>query len=216
MRAREFYPSHFMATDETVRKIQRRFVDYFPEGGTVADLGCGVGVFLDLLRKSGRNGIGVDHLEYCVSRCREQGLEAVQQNVFEFLRLHPGQLDGIMASHLIEHFSTSDGLELLQLMVEALKPNGVVFIMTPSYHDVLVSSERFWLDVSHVRPYPLRLLDAIFQHVGLTVIDQGYDPVTKVRPGIIHPRSFYRWLIGKIRFGKLYDVGDAFIVGRKP
>lgn len=216
MRARDFYPSHFVATDETVRTIQRRFVHYFPAGGTVADLGCGAGVFLDLLQQSGRKGIGVDHLDYCITRCRERGLEAIQQNVFDFLSQHTGRLDGIMASHLIEHFPTNDGLELIQLMYDALKPSGVVFIMTPTYHDILVSSERFWLDVSHVRPYPIRLLEAIFQHVGFQVIDQGYDPVTKVRPGIIHPRSFYRWMMGKIRFGKMYDVGDAFIVGTKP
>lgn len=51
--------------------------------------------------------------------------------------------------------------------------------------------------------------------MGIELIDSGYDPNTKVSPGIYHLRSFTRWLIGKIRFGKFYDVGDVFIVGRK-
>ncbi len=212
---KEFNPSHFMATDDTVRRIQRGFLRYFPERGLVADLGCGVGVFLDLLRASGRKGIGVDHLPSCVARCREQGLEAVQENVFTFLRNHPGRFDGVIASHLIEHFPTSEALELVHLIYDALKPGGVAFIMTPAYHDVLVSSERFWLDVSHVRPYPLRLIEAFYLHAGFAVVDQGYDPATRVRPAPWHVRSFYRWMMGKVRFGRLYDVGDAFIVGRK-
>ncbi|MBI3189637.1 MAG: hypothetical protein HYZ33_03215 [Ignavibacteriales bacterium] len=100
-------------------------------------------------------------------------------------------------------------------MYNALRPDGIIFLMTPAYNDFLVSSERFWLDISHVRPYPILLLDAVFTHLGIEVIQKGYDKKTRIHPSIIHPRSFVRYWIAKLRFGKYYDVGDAFIVGRK-
>lgn len=212
----DFHPSHFMASPDHVRKIQRRFLRYFPEKGRIADLGCGVGVFLDLLKESGRTGCGVDSFAQYVAQCRANGHEAFCEDVFTFLRNRRGEFDGVIASHLIEHFSPKEGMELLVAMRDLLRPGGVLFVMTPTYHDLLVSSERFWLDMSHIRPYPLPILDAMFHHLGLEVIDQGYDRQTRVQPGVLHPRSFYRHVIAKIRFGKYYDIGDAFIVGKKP
>ncbi|HUN66159.1 MAG TPA: class I SAM-dependent methyltransferase [Bacteroidota bacterium] len=211
----DFHPSHFMADPGHVRSIQRRFLRYFPEKGRVADLGCGVGVFLDLLRESGRTGCGVDSFAEYIDLCRSRGHEAYCEDIFTFLRSRPGQFDGVIGSHIIEHFHPKEGMDLLVGMRDLLRPGGILFLMTPSYHDLLVSSERFWLDMSHIRPYPLPILDAMLSHLGMTIVDKGYDPKTRVRPAIYHPRSFYRYWMAKLRFGKYYDVGDTFIVARK-
>lgn len=215
MNISEFHPSHFFGSPEIVKNIYSRFVEYFPEGGEVADLGCGEGAFLELLKTSGRKGTGVDITEKFITELRARGFDAVQQDVLEFLRSHSSEFDGIFASHLIEHFPAGEGLQLLELMYQALRPHGIMFVMTPSYQDILVSSERFWLDLSHVRPYPLPLLEALFQHLGLEIIDKGYEEKTRIHPSIIHPRSTLRHYIAKLRFGKLYNAGDAFIVGKK-
>lgn len=142
----DFHPNCFVAPPSLTRKFQQRFVAFYPEGGTVLDLGCGEGVFLDLLHETGRRGIGVEHTEQFVRKCRARGHEVHQQDVFEFLETHKNEFDGVFASHLIEHFPTREGLRLIQLMFECLRKDGVLIIVTPTFQDILVSGERFWLD----------------------------------------------------------------------
>jgi 2-polyprenyl-3-methyl-5-hydroxy-6-metoxy-1,4-benzoquinol methylase len=211
----EFHPNKFVAPKDTVRKIQQPYTDYFPTGGTVADLGCGEGVFLELLRESGRTGIGVDLTKEFVRSINARGMKAVRKDVFEFLSKNKSKFDGVFASHLIEHFSTSQTLKMIQGMFDSLRPGGVAVLMTPTYDDLLVSSERFWLDITHVRPYPLLLLKEVFRHVGFELVNSGYDPNTRIRGSMMKPHVYLRNFIYKIRFGRYYNLGDTFIVGKK-
>ncbi len=210
-----FHANRFVADASKTRAMQRRYVGYFKAGETVVDLGCGEGVFLGLLQEARVKGVGVDLTAAFVDKINERGIEAHCADVFEFLRSHPNSFDGVIASHLIEHFPAAQGLQLLQAMHDSLRGGGRVILVTPTYRDLLVGGERFWLDITHVRPYPLLLLTSLFEHLGLEVIDSGADPNTRIRPGILHPRSALRYWIAKLRFGNLYDVGDTFIVGKK-
>jgi SAM-dependent methyltransferase len=211
----EFHPNRFVAPRPVTRRMQARFVHYFPPAGTVLDIGCGEGVFLDLLNESGRVGIGVEHTTELAQQCRAHGHTVFGQDVFRFLRSRKNRFDGIFASHLIEHFPTSDGLRLLQSAYDALRENGVLVIITPTFRDILVSGERFWLDISHVRPYPLPLLHELLTHLGLEIVDEGYEPSTKAWKQFRRLRSYLYYVLAKLRFGRYYDVGDTFIVGKK-
>ena len=210
-----FHANRFVADAAKTREMQRGFVRFFRKGETVADLGCGEGIFLGLLQESGVHGVGVDLTEGYVDGIRKRGMEAHCADVFDFLRAHPNAFDGVIASHLIEHFPAAQGLQLLQAMHDSLRSGGRIILVTPTYRDLLVSGERFWLDITHVRPYPLLLLTSLFEHLGLEIVDSGADPATRIRPSIVHPRSFVRYWIAKSRFGKYYDTGDTFIVGKK-
>lgn len=216
MKSGEFHANRFVGAPELVRHIQISYLGDFPPGGKVADLGCGEGIFLDLLRSSGREGIGVDLTSEFVRGIRQRGLKAIRSDIMVFLRKHRQTFDGIFASHIIEHFPAREGVRLIELMFSALKPGGICVVLTPSYHDVLVNSERFWLDISHVRPYPLPLLHEVFLHAGFEIQREGYDPKTRLPVSLRHPKSLARHILGRIRFGKLYNTGDTFVVGRKP
>jgi len=216
MRPVNFHPNRFVPTADIVRRIQVPYLRYFPIQGKVVDLGCGEGIFLDLLRASGRTGIGVDITPEFVRAIKSRGLKAVRSDIITYLRKHRSAFDGVFASHIIEHFSAAEGIRLIQLMYDAVKPNGVVVLLTPSFEDVLVSGERFWLDISHVRPYPALLLHEVFVHIGFEIVKEGYDPATRLRVSVKHPRSMLKHLLAKARFGKLYNAGDTFIIGKKP
>ncbi|MFH0989696.1 MAG: class I SAM-dependent methyltransferase [bacterium] len=215
MRIADFHPNRFVAPANITREMQKRYVTLFPEGGTIADLGCGEGIFLDLLKESGRKGIGIDLTQDFINKCRNREHEAHVQDVFEFLNENPGKFDGVFASHLIEHFQTKDGLQLLELIYDSLATNGLLVLITPTYRDIRVSSERFWLDISHVRPYPLPLLIEVFQHLGFKVQEKGF---TKDERGWFQPKRIFRnayYLLSKLRFGRYYGLGDTIIVGKK-
>lgn len=215
MNLSEFHPNRFVAPAAVTRKMQLRFVEVFPAAGTVLDIGCGEGVFLELLQQSGRKGVGVEHTREFVQQCRAKGLEVHEQDVFRFLEGQKDTFDGLWASHLIEHFPTREGLQLLQLMYESLRENGILAIVTPTYRDLLVSTERFWLDISHARPYPLPLLEELFKHLGLDIVDKGYEPSTKSWRQFTRLRSYLFYAVEKLRFAGHYDLGDTYIIGKK-
>lgn len=135
--------------------------------------------------------------------------------MFEFLESHKYEFDGVFASHLIEHFATREGLHLIQMMFESLWKGGVLIIVTPTFRDILVSVERFWLDISHVRPYPLPLLQELLKHLDMEILAKGFEPTTKTWKQFTRLQSFLYYIFQKVRFGRYYDVGDTYIVGRK-
>ncbi|MBI2618831.1 MAG: class I SAM-dependent methyltransferase [Ignavibacteriales bacterium] len=212
----DFHPNRFVASPDIVRRIQTSYLHYFPLLGKVADLGCGEGVFLDLLRASGRKGIGVDITPEFVRAIKRRGLKAVTADITTFLRKHRSSFDGIFASHIIEHLPAANGIFLIRSMFDALRSGGVAVLVTPSYEDILVSSERFWLDISHVRPYPLPLLHEVFLHYGFEIVKEGYDLETRLPTSLRHPRSMLRHIVGRMRFGRKFNTGDTFIVAKKP
>ena len=72
-------------------------------------------------------------------------------------------------------------------------------------------SEVFWLDLTHVRPYPLLLLDAMFRDAGFQIADAGhYQSFGLAR------RQLPRRLLLRALLGKHYGKQNTFIVGEVP
>lgn len=172
----------FGGSIESVRNYQRGFIKYFQGCRRVLDLGCGRGVFLKLLAESGIEGVGVDSCAEAVALCKSQGLENVyQQDTFHYLRnlLSKGStnsqqdFDGIFCSHLIEHLDFASAIELLDLCYQVLSPKGRIVVITPNPESPKVMGLIFWLDPTHVRPYPEPLLESMLKKSGFKIIDKG-------------------------------------------
>jgi ubiquinone/menaquinone biosynthesis C-methylase UbiE len=65
-------------------------------------------------------------------------------------------------------------IEFLKESCRVLKPGSRLIIITPNSKD-LRTTERFWLDVSHVRPYPEKLLVPLLEREGFTVLAVAED-----------------------------------------
>jgi SAM-dependent methyltransferase len=76
-----------------------------PRGARVADLGCGSGVFTDLLRQHGFQSVGLDISPKLIElgRHRYPGLELIEGDA-ENLPFETGSLDGVLLSGLVHHF----------------------------------------------------------------------------------------------------------------
>lgn len=74
-------------------------------GARVADLGCGSGVFTQLLRQAGFNAVGVDISSklIAVGRAKYPGLELIEGDI-ENLPFPAGSMDGVLLSGVIHHF----------------------------------------------------------------------------------------------------------------
>jgi SAM-dependent methyltransferase len=167
------FEERFRGSEEAIKERQRPYVDYFKRAGTVLDIGCGRGEFLELLREAGVEARGVDLDLDMVLLCREKGLDIVEANAFTYLESLPDDsLQGIFSSQMIEHLDSGQIVDLVRLSHHKLHPSGVLILETPNPRCLTVFAESFYLDLSHIRlvhPEAAKFLleSTGFQHVEL-------------------------------------------------
>jgi SAM-dependent methyltransferase len=103
----------------------------WPSGGRIADLGCGSGVFTDLLRWMGFASLGVDISPKLVAlgRSKYAGLELIEGDA-ENLPFDSGSFDGVLLSGLIHHFP--EPRRLATEVRRILKPGGRFVAFDPN------------------------------------------------------------------------------------
>lgn len=157
-----------------VRREHMRLLPYFKGAEAALDIGCGRRVCLQLLREVGTNPVDVALFPIAVDKCRALSFEGVfHSDTIAFLRERPGSHSGIICSHVIEHLPFSEGKELIHLAFQPLRSDGRLAIETPNLLDIAVNGQIFWLDPTHVRPYPLPLLNALLQAQGFRILRQS-------------------------------------------
>lgn len=168
-----FYPTlehHFRGSTEDLRQrlgAYRQWMDGLP-AGPVADLGCGRGEWLELLGEWGIDSIGVDLNAPNVQGMRDRGLKVQHADALEWLQAQPADsLAAITSFHVIEHLPFGVLLRLVQEARRVLRPGGRLIMETPNPENVIVATQTFWLDPSHVRPLPPALLEVIVRDAGL-------------------------------------------------
>jgi len=190
------------------RRIMRRYATFF-DRGPVADLGSGRGFFLEALGARGIEGIGVDSSDEALEYAAQIDLKCVKADVMEYLKT-AGGLAGVFASHIIEHLQPEAAEAMIAEAARALVPGGRVLVVTPNMKDYRTLSELFWLDTTHVRPYPPRLIGAWMQRHGLVVDEMGRGKVPHGRKAIPD------LILGRLRFGRDYGTQEAFVRAHRP
>ncbi len=184
----------------------------FKGPGPVLDIGCGRGIFLELLAKAGIQAVGIDHSEESIAICRKKGLTVHRDDGSEYLSRNPGKFGGIFCSHVIEHMGYDDAVNLLQLCHGALRANGIILLITPNPRDLAVISEVFWLDPTHMRPYPGLLLRAMLEAIGFEV---GIEKQFLGSWRMIGKRHLPRYLLRKLLLGSFYGKPNTMVLARK-
>ena len=155
-----------------VADIRERLEFYVPllekaakDGGLIADLGCGRGELLELLKESKLKAVGIDNNEAAVIRGKKAGLNMECKDLFAYLReAKEGSLAAVTAMHVIEHLTPSQQGEFLALALKALKPGGLIAMETPNIMNLHVASCDFFSDITHVRPvHPVALRNRMKQ-----------------------------------------------------
>src|SRR5919109_1335115 len=96
----------FGGDEELVRRIQARFVRFFAGCERVLDIGCGRGIFLDLLRNAKISCVGIDPATESIEACKARGFsDVVCEDAITYLAQHARDFDGIFCSHVIEHMA---------------------------------------------------------------------------------------------------------------
>jgi len=109
---------------------------------------------------------------------------------------------------VIEHMQPAQAIELIRESYRVLKPGSRIVIITPNPKD-LRTSERFWLDITHVRPYPEKLLIVLMTREGFYNIKAYEDgePARNIIEKIA--KAFLKmWFMGFMFRGDLVIVAD--------
>jgi O-antigen chain-terminating methyltransferase len=135
--------------------------------GAVLDLGCGRGEWLSLLKEWNIAASGVDLDKEMVDSCIQRGLNVKYCDVLEGLKNYGNQSLGmITAFHLVEHVPFQFTFRLLEEIKRVLEPGGILIMETPNSENLIVSSNEFYIDPTHIRPVPLKLLHFTAEFMG--------------------------------------------------
>jgi len=198
----------FGADAAYARKVMARYAQLF-DRGPVVDLGSGRGFFLEALKRRGLEGIGVDSSEEAILAARALGFECVRADAVAFLG-DSHDLSGVFASHLIEHLPPQEAERMISEASRAMTPGGRFVIVTPNMADFRTLTELYWLDTTHVRPYPPRLIAAMMERHGLVVDRVGRGKMPHGKRGMLD------LAVGRLRHGRDYGTSETFVSAHKP
>jgi len=150
-----FFDGHAEGDDYNVftPEANERLVEAFvrlsrlPPGARVADLGCGSGVFTELLRRKGYQSVGLDLSPKLVALGRRKypGLELVEGDA-ENLPFENASFDGVLLSGLVHHFP--DPRRLAAEVRRVLKAGGQFVAFDPNRMNPFM-----WLYRDHASPF---------------------------------------------------------------
>jgi SAM-dependent methyltransferase len=158
--------------EASVRERQLEYVDLMRGQRRVVDLGCGRGELIEMLRSEGVSAYGVEIDPDFVALLEEKGIEVVAQDAVAHLEeLEQGSVDGVVASHLLEHLSAAAASRLVSLAGEKLPERGILLLETPNPESLIAGSVNFHRDLTHVRPIHPDTLAFLAESAGFSKVE---------------------------------------------
>lgn len=167
------FEERYYAPRQTIRRMREQYLPFvdplkslYP-GANTFDLGCGRGEWLELMLEAGFTAFGVDLDEGMLEGCRALNLPAAQGDAVDYLaRLPDASHVVISAFHVVEHISFQQLRSVVQEALRVLKPGGLLIMETPNTENVVVGTSNFYLDPTHQRPIPSKLLSFLTEYEG--------------------------------------------------
>lgn len=169
----------------------------------IADIGAGTGAFIRYISSFSNcpNFYLLDANEDSILELRQLSVlnsaeHAILYRAPDFLPFNDGSVAFIHSSHLVEHLSSSDLYSFIKEIDRVLSVGGIIVISAP------LLWERFYDDLSHVRPYNpsvfVNYLSSSRESASAKNISQSYEI----------KRLVYRYRINN----DLYEFGSRFFV----
>lgn len=149
-----------------------------PPPGSVLELGCAEGLFLQVLRARGYHAEGVEFDSGVAARAKQAELKVFSGTLVE-AQLPPVSFDLVYSKHVIEHLP--DVRETLREIRRILKPEGVLLVATPNIECPLVrffKADSLDLDLPrHLNLWSCEGLRKQIESAGFEVLRISHDPV---------------------------------------
>ena len=162
------------ATTQDTRLLQMQWLlgkmlESRPDARTLLDVGAGAGLLVAEARRLGLEAIGIEpSCSLVETAARVNGVEIIQ-GVFPQAKVAEQKFDVISLVDVIEHVAKP--VELLRQCREALRPEGIIVLVTPDVGSLLatVLGRRWWhFRLAHVGYFDRRSLTRATESSGLT------------------------------------------------
>jgi len=172
------FENHFRGDEKSIQQRLQHYLPLLSNNPTVAaqqqpiaDIGCGRGEWLDLLKQQGYQPIGIDLNSHNIHSCQEKGHQACQADGLHWLQSQPANsLSALTSFHVIEHLSFEQYNQLLSEAMRVLAPGGLLILETPNPENLVTSSHHFYTDPTHRHPIPPALSEFMLDYRGFSDI----------------------------------------------
>ena len=180
------FAENFRGPEEQIRRGQERYAAKFAGAKNVLDLGCGRGEFLDVARAAGIDAHGIDQSEECIGVCLAKGLKAERAELFSYLEsLADFSLGGGYCSQVVEHIPPDRLPDLIQLLARKMADGALLAVETPNAECLAIYASHFYLDPTHTRPVPARLLGFYMEEAGFVNLEvEWLSPAVESMPAV--------------------------------
>ena len=181
------FESRFRGRPEELRERLASYVVLFEGLAPVADLGCGRGEFLELLKARGVAARGVEASAHAAAECRARGLDVSEGDLVDFLRSQPeASLGGVFAAQVAEHLPPAALQALLREAHRTLRPGGLLALETVNPRSVVGLLEVFNRDLTHQKPLHPDTLSFLAAAAGFSEVrvelKSPVEPAARLQP----------------------------------
>ena len=139
--------------------------------GPCLDLGCGRGVWLQVLHEHGLAGRGIDLNAAAAHEAQALGLDVQVGDALAWLQAQPdASALAITAFHLMEHLPFALRLALVTECARVLMPGGLLILETPNPENIWVATHTFHHDPTHSQPLTPDSLAFLVNYCGLETV----------------------------------------------
>jgi O-antigen chain-terminating methyltransferase len=181
------FAARFRGSEERIRSQQDRYIKRFTEaGGSVLDIGCGRGEFLEAAREAGLTAHGIDSSQESVDVCRAKGLEVESADLFTYLESQPdASLANVYCAQVVEHLSPANVARFVNLLGHKMHSGAIVAVETPNPECLAIFATYFYIDPTHTRPVPAQLLRYYLHEAGFVGAEPEYlEPAANAIPAL--------------------------------
>ncbi len=191
---RFFVPSDVVGSERLYQQLEKNYNHYFStkwefeaairdlsDCASALEIGCGEGVFLDLLskRNSKIRSEGVDINPKAIAVAAGKGFCVSLVRVEDLVKTKRDYFDAVVASHVLEH--VPDPRAFLDAMINLVKPGGKIIIAVPNQASYLKHSKNALLNQPphHMSQWSIetfRFLESIFP---VRIRHFRIDPISK-------------------------------------
>lgn len=146
---RFYHPPSLAGDAAFYEELQRTRDTYYPEGklefeialgklskeDRVLEVGCGSGLFLEMLRDKGIEGVGLEYNDLAIEKCQAKELDVRKESIADFSRSNASQFDAVVSFQVLEHIT--DVADFINDLLTCLKPGGKLIFAVPDnspYH----------------------------------------------------------------------------------